>query len=118
MTKTKLFTVFMNFHDGVLGVGQYSTVTAEEAVREFILNSEALEHYDRELLVKSLGSLMHVAKEKGIWLFTFDPDIFSQEWPDDNPVLGGHVVQTDDEAPTRPNKKTFKDFLNKNYYPR
>lgn len=99
--KNKLFTVFLIFSDHTNGIGQYTTNNPEDALREFIHSNESLIDYDRELLLKSTMSMIHVADNKGIWLFTFDPDLMEIDWPGDNPVLGGHIIQTDSEAPSR-----------------
>lgn len=98
--KTKLFTIFLSFSDHVNGVGQHKTETPEDALKEFIQTNESLVDYDRNLLLKSVLPFIHITPEKGIWLFTFDPDLIEIGWPGDNPVLGGHIVQTDPEAPS------------------
>lgn len=101
---TKLFTVILTFSDHTKGIGQYVTDSPEEALREFIRSSESLVDYDRELLLKSMMQMIHIAEDKGIWLFAFDPDLMEKEWPGGNPVLGGQVVQTDPNAPNRNEK--------------
>ena len=101
MSSNNLYTVFLSFSDHLLGVGQYEVPSAEDAVKKFIQTNESLDGYDRDLLHKSLMSLLHLADNKGIWMFTFDPDMTDIEWPGENAVLGGHIVQTDKIAPSR-----------------
>jgi hypothetical protein len=98
---TKLFTIFLSFSDHTNGVGQHKAETSEDALKEFIRHSESLVDYDRSLLLKSILPLIHITPEKGVWLFTFDPDLIDLEWPGDNPVLGGYIVQTEPDAPSR-----------------
>lgn len=101
MSTEKLYTVFLTFSDHATGVGQYATESPEIALHEFIKSNESLEGYDRNLLLKSLMPFTHLAKDKGVWLFHFNPDLMENEWPGDNPVLGGHIVQTDVKAESR-----------------
>lgn len=101
MSTEKLFTVFLTFSDHTVGIGQCATELPEEALKDFIQTSESLANYDRSLLLKSVLPLTHIAKEKGIWLFTFDPYLTEFEWPGNNAVLGGYIVQTDNTASAR-----------------
>ena len=101
MLTEKLFTVLLGFSDHASGIGQYKAESPERALEQFIKSSESLEDYDRGLLQKSILPLIHLANEKGVWLFTFDPDLTEIEWPGDNPVLGGQIIQTDTDATTR-----------------
>lgn len=99
MQDNKLFTIFLNFSDHLVGIGQYEAETPEESLRQFLSSTEALEGYNRDLLLKSLMPLIHIAQERGIWTFFFDPDFRETKWAEANPVLGGHIVQTDSNAP-------------------
>ncbi len=101
MLNNKLFTIFLSFSDHLVSIGQYEADTPEDSLKQFINATEALEGYDRNLLLKSIMPLVHIAHDKGIWSFNFDPDLMEIKWPDDNPVLGGHIVQTDRNAPAR-----------------
>ncbi len=95
-----LFTILLSFSDHLVGIGQYNEETALDALKSFIASSEALEGYDRELLVKSIIPLVHYKNDKGVWGFNFDPE---QDFSgtNDNPVLGGTIIQTDPKAPVR-----------------
>lgn len=97
----KLFTVFVSFEDHLVGVQQIEAESAMEALKESLSTSEAYEGYDREVLIKSIIPLIHYADNKGLWGFGFDPDA-NLSGEEGNPVLGGYVVQTDINAPTRP----------------
>lgn len=101
MSPEKLFTIFLTFSDHTVGIGQYRTATAEDALNQFLQTSEALAEYDRGLLLKAIIPFTQLANEKGVWLFHFDPDLIEIEWPGENAVLGGHIVQTDDNALSR-----------------
>lgn len=96
----KLFTILISFSDHLVGIGQYEAETPLAALMNFIKLSESLEGYDRELLIKSTMPLVHYAGDKGIWAFHFDPELeFAGQ--DDNPVLGGTIIQTDPNGPVR-----------------
>lgn len=97
----KVFTVFLTFSDHTVGIGQYKVGGAEDALKEFIHSNESLQDYDRDLLLKSTMPLTQLANERGVWIFHFDPDLMEIDWPYENPVLGGHIVQTDSNAPCR-----------------
>ncbi len=98
----KLFTVLLGFHDHIVGIGQYEASSPLGALSDFIEKSESLDGYDRELLIKSIMPLTHIANMKGFWIFGFNPSLeFAGK--NDNPVLGGHIIQTDSKAPTRDN---------------
>jgi hypothetical protein len=101
MLNSKLFTIFLSFSDHEIGIGQYEAATPEESLKQFISSTEALEGYDRKQLLNSIMPLVHIAHDKGIWSFHFDPNLTKVEWPSDNAVLGGQIVQTDPNAPTR-----------------
>jgi len=101
MSSEKLFTIFLIFSDHAVGIAQYKVETPEDAAKQFIRASESLEEYDRSLLLRSLMPLTQLANEKGVWLFHFDPDLMEIEWPGENAALGGYIVQTDDNAPSR-----------------
>lgn len=101
----KLYTILLGFSDHATGIDQYEAESAEDAVRKFIKSAESLENYDRNLLDSNLRPLIHVAKKKGFWSFFFDPNLMDIKWPDDNPVLGGYVVQTDPNGPVRDSSK-------------
>jgi hypothetical protein len=100
MTK-KLYTVLIHFADHLIGIGQYEAESAEQALEDFILTSEALEGYDRERLNRSVNPLFQPKAERGLWSVSFSETNIGGA--DDNPVLGGHIVQTDLDAPTRNN---------------
>lgn len=96
----KLFTVTIYFSDHLVGIGQYKAETPLKALKKFIKLSESLEGYDRILLEKSLMPLVHYADNKGLWGFHFDPKL-EFNGPDNNPVLGGYIIQTDPNGPVR-----------------
>lgn len=96
----KLFTITISFSDHLVGIGQYKAETSLDALKNFIKLSESLEGYDRKLLIKSIMPLVHYADNKGVWGFHFDPYLeFAGQ--DDNPVLGGQIIQTDPNGPIR-----------------
>jgi hypothetical protein len=101
----KLYSVFISFSDHLVGIGQYQAETPIEALQEFIKTNESLEGYDRSFLMQCIHpeSLIHTAEIKGIWGILFsNVDLrLSTKWPNDNAVLGGHIVQTDPDAPIR-----------------
>lgn len=96
----KLFTVLITFSDHLVGVGQYQVETPLDALKNLIKLSESLKGYDRDLLIKSIMPLVHYADMKGVWGFHFNPEL-NFAGPDDNPVLGGEIIQTDPSGPIR-----------------
>ena len=95
----KRFTVVISFADHLKGIGQYQTETPEEALEMFVQSNELIEGYDRDRLMKAINPLTHAADIQGFWLASFsEPNIGGE---DNNPVLGGHIIQTDPDAPTR-----------------
>jgi hypothetical protein len=101
MSNFKLFTIFLTFSNHETGIGQHEADTPEEVLKKFILTTEALEGYDRQQLQKSIMPLIQIAHDKGVWSFYFDPELMKTVWPNDNAILGGHIVQTDPSAQTR-----------------
>lgn len=96
-----LYTVFITFQDHLVGIQQIKAESALEALQQSLRTSEAYEGYDRELLVKSILRVIHIAGNKGLWSIIFNPDA-DLKGPEDNPILGGHIVQTDHNGPVRP----------------
>ena len=96
MTK-KLYTLLINFADHIVGVGQYQAETPERALELFVQENELLEGYDREKLMRAINPLLPIRDIKGFWIASFSETNIGGE--NDNPVLGGHVVQADPEAP-------------------
>jgi hypothetical protein len=102
-----LYTVIVTFSDHVYGIDQIEAPTPYEALREFIRTAECLDGCDREMLEKGTHGLLQVAgnsrgsrRHKGVWRIFFDYP-WDIEWPDDNPLLGGQVIQTDPNGPTQ-----------------
>jgi hypothetical protein len=102
MKKNKFYTILLNFSDHLVGIEQYYDENPEKALKKFVNLSESLEGYDRHLLSKSLLPLIDYVDIKGVWSFTFNPDI---DWSHDNPPLGGQIIQTDSSSTIRKIKK-------------
>jgi hypothetical protein len=94
-----LYSVLIIFSDFVFGIGQYESVSPEAALEEFLRTSESLEGYDRDKLLASVNPLFPPSNLKGLWTISFNQTDIGG--PDNNPVLGGHIVQTDMGTPTR-----------------
>lgn len=93
----KLFTIFIDFEDHLVGIHQVESDTANNALLDALKNNQSLEYHDRDLLIKSLQPLIKFNDDKGLWSYYFNPDV--RIVPEDrNLVLGGHIVQTDSQA--------------------
>lgn len=101
---SKLFTVFLNFQDRVVGIGQFESDSPINVLSSFIKKSESLNEYDRDYLLSLVKPecFTQLKSDRGVWLFNFSaPDYFSRKWPNNNMVYGGYIVQTDPESETR-----------------
>jgi uncharacterized protein CbrC (UPF0167 family) len=114
---TNLYTISVSFSDHLVGMDQIEADTPEKAVEEFIRTAECFDRYDREMLIKHTNPLLHVSgnagspkRHKGVWILSFSyHEVSNIQWPDDNPVPGGQVIQTDPNGPTREPKLTGFD---------
>ncbi len=100
----KLYTVTIDFADHSEGVEQYQARSPEEALHCFIEQAVSLAGNDRNMVKEALlaPSLLHLAKHKGIWIVLFSPVSLSKIiWHNNNPILGGLVIQSDPEGEIR-----------------
>lgn len=91
----KTYTILINFSDHIIGIGQFESDSPELALKDFIKTHESLDGYDRQILFESLMALLQFKDLHNVWYFGFDSNLLSTlEWHDDNPILGGHIVQS------------------------
>ena len=94
----KLFTVIVSFSSHRNGIGQFEAVSARDALLRFIKESKSLKALDRGFVESTLQTnpLLELKDDKGIWLILLDPEkTIRYDWPDDDALLGGFVIQTD-----------------------
>ena len=97
----ELFTVTIWFYDLTFAVEQVTTETANSALGEALRQAEALCEHDRASLDDLAANhvlLYQVAGLRGVWIWGPSPDR-TETLAD---ILGGTIVQTDREGPTRP----------------
>lgn len=94
-----LYTIILSFSDHLKGIGQYEAEDALGALKEFIETNESLDTYNRVQIKRSIMPLIHYVDNKGLWTFHFNPE-FNLNNEEDNPILGGSIIQTDPSAPS------------------
>jgi hypothetical protein len=95
---SKLYTILVNFADYIVGIRQYEAERPERALELFVQENESVRGYDRERLRRAINPLMQIRELKGFWVVSFSEHNIGGE--DDNPVLGGHIIQSDASGPT------------------
>ena len=91
----KLFTVILAFSDHADGIGQYETNSPRKALEMFIEKSEALEGYNRGQVKNAISGLWQASELKGVWSIIFTPLAPALEGSEENPILGGFVIMSD-----------------------
>jgi hypothetical protein len=96
-----LYTVTIDFEDRTRAVMQIEAVDEIEALKRAIMESEAIEHYDKQAIEDTLEHYLcitHLAmKYKGAWLWHHVN--FDNEAVED--IYGGTIVQTDKNGAVR-----------------
>ena len=80
-------------------MGQYTTSSPIDTLREFVHTHVSLENCDRDHILSSLREmpLMQLADITGLWTIKFNANIIQGEWPNNNPIVGGEIIQTEQE---------------------
>jgi hypothetical protein len=94
-----LFTVIVDFADRTQAIEQYQAQSPREALERFVREAEALSEHDRKQAMQLVGKgderLIQVADRYGVWMWV---PVVEHEMGD---IYGGHVIQTDPQAPVR-----------------
>jgi protein-tyrosine-phosphatase len=91
----KLFTVVLAFSDHADGIGQFEANSPRQALEMFIEKSEALEGYERNHVKDAIKGLWQASELKGVWSVVFTPLASALDGPDENTILGGLVIMSD-----------------------
>jgi len=98
-----LYTVIVGFSDHTQGIEQYDASSPEVAVARFVRDAKCLQEFPPDARAELIGGgrdirLIHVANNfHGVWIWV----LARRDAPRIQSVLGGHVIQTDRNAPRR-----------------